>query len=124
MNYNWEKPDWPNFTWDPSRLTTAEEKFLVDAGVVLGTVKHLDESQHDQLLVEVMSVEALKTSAIEGEVLNRASVQSSVLRQFGLASPDKRRVLPSEQGIAEMMVNLYRTFSQPLSDLALRMRIP
>ncbi len=115
MKYNWEQPDWPNFTWDPSRLTATEEKFLLGAGVVLGTVKHLDESEHDQLLVELMSREALTTSAIEGEVLNRASVQSSLLRQFGLPSPDKRRVQPGEQGIAEMMVDLYRSFSQPLS---------
>jgi Fic family protein len=63
-----------------------------------------------------MSGEAVTTSAIEGEVLNRASVQSSILRQLGLASPDKRRVMPAEQGIAEMMVDLYRSYSQPLSD--------
>jgi Fic family protein len=43
-------------------------------------------------------------------------VQSSILRQLGLASSDKRRVLPAEQGIAEMMVGLYRSFLQPLSD--------
>ena len=52
-----------------------------------------------------MSGEAVTTSAIEGEVLNRASVQSSILHQLGLASPDKRRVMPAEQGIAEMMVD-------------------
>jgi len=63
-----------------------------------------------------MSGEAVTTSAIEGEVLNRASVQSSILRQLGLASPDRRRVMPAEQGIAEMMVDLYRSFSQPLSN--------
>ena len=64
----------------------------------------------------MMSGEAVTTSAIEGEVLNRASVQSSILRQLGLASPDRRRVMPAEQGIAEMMVDLYRSFSQPLSN--------
>jgi Fic family protein len=115
MTWNWEKPDWPNFTWNATRIAKAEEQFLLGAGVAIGTVKHLDESEHDQLLVEVMSREALTTSAIEGEVLNRASVQSSILRQLGLASPDKRRVPPAEQGIAEMMVNLYKSFSQPLS---------
>jgi Fic family protein len=63
-----------------------------------------------------MSEEAVTTSAIEGEVLDRASVQSSILRQLGLASPDKRRVMPAEQGIAEMMVDLYQSFSRQLSD--------
>jgi Fic family protein len=116
MRWNWQQPDWPIFKWDRSRISAAEEQFLLGAGVVIGTVKHLGEDEHNQLLVEVMSGEAITTSAIEGEVLNRASVQASILRQLGLASPDKRRVLPAEQGIAETMVDLYRSFSHPLSN--------
>lgn len=116
MTWNWQSPDWPNFKWERSRISAAEERFLLGAGVAIGTVKHLGEDDHKQLLVELMSGEAVTTSAIEGEVLNRASVQSSILRQLGLAFPDKRRVMPAEQGIAEMMVDLYRSFSRPLSD--------
>ena len=116
MTWNWQQSDWPNFKWDRSRISAAEEQFLLGAGVAIGTVKHLGEEEQNQLLVEVMSGEAVTTSAIEGEVLNRASLQSSILRQLGLASPDKRRVMPAEQGIAEMMVDLYRSFSQPLSN--------
>jgi Fic family protein len=114
MTWNWQHPDWPNFTWDPSRMSAAEEQFLLGAGVVIGTVKHLSEDDHKQLLVEVMSGEALTTSEIEGEILNRGSVQSSIQRQLGLAS-NKRGITPAEQGIAEMMVDLYRSFSQPVS---------
>ena len=116
MTWNWQQPDWPAFNWDRSQISVAEERFLLGAGVAIGAVKHLGEDEHNQLLVEVMSGEAVTTSAIEGEVLNRASVQSSIRRQLGLASSDKRRVLPVERGIAEMMVELYRSFSQPLSD--------
>jgi len=116
MTWNWQLPDWPNFKWDRSQISLAEEQFLLGAGVAIGTVKHLGEDEHNQLLVEVMSGEAVTTSAIEGEVLDRASVKSSILRELGLASPDKRRVMPAEQGIAEMMVDLYRSFSQPLSN--------
>jgi Fic family protein len=116
MTWNWKLPDWPNFKWDRSQISVAEEQFLLGAGVAIGTVKHLGEDEHNQLLVEVMSGEAVTTSAIEGEVLDRASVKSSILRELGLASPDKRRVMPAEQGIAEMMVDLYRSFSQPLSN--------
>ena len=61
-----------------------------------------------------MSTEAGTTSEIEGEILDRASVQSSIRKQLGLAA-DERRVRPAEQGIAEMMVDLYRSFSKHLS---------
>ncbi len=115
MTWNWQKPDWPNFTWDPPRLRKAEERFLVGGGMFAGTIKHLNETDREQLTIEAISTEALTTSEIEGEILDRASVQSSIRRQLGLAA-DHRRVKPAEQGIAEMMVNLYRTFADPLSD--------
>jgi Fic family protein len=115
MKWNWQNPDWPDFKWDRSQLIASEEQFLVGAGVVIGTVKHLGADEHSQLLVDWMSGEALTTSEIEGEILNRASVQSSIQRQLGIAS-DKRRSTPAEQGIAEMMVDLYRTSSEPVSD--------
>lgn len=115
MTWNWQRPDWPHFTWDKTRLAKAEEQFLLEAGMFAGTVKHLGPHDHEQLTVEAMSTEALTTSEIEGDILDRASVQSSIRKQLGLAA-DNRRVTPAEQGIAEMMVDLYRRFAEPLSN--------
>src|SRR5579883_1333215 len=115
MNWNWQKPDWPNFRWDHARLEAAEKQFLVSGGVFVGTVRHLGKEERDQLTVEAMSTEAVTTSEIEGEILDRASVQSSLRKQLGLAT-DERRVRPAERGIAEMMVDLYRSFAETLSE--------
>jgi len=114
MTWNWQKPDWPNFTWNRARIEKAEQQFLLGGGVLVGTVKHLPEEDRQQLTVDAMSTEAVTTSEIEGEILDRASVQSSIRQQLGL-TVDERRVRPAEQGIAEMMVDLYRSFSRPLS---------
>jgi Domain of unknown function (DUF4172) len=62
-----------------------------------------------------MIVEAMTTSEIEGEFLNRASIQSFIQRQLGL-KVDERRVGPAEQGIAKLMVNLYRSIPGPLTE--------
>src|SRR5580704_18465876 len=99
MKWNWQQPDWPNFKWDRSRISAAEEQFLLGAGVVIGTVKHLGEDEHNQLIVEAMSGEALTTSQIEGEILNRDSVQSSIRLGLGLVA-DKRRIPAAERGVA------------------------
>lgn len=115
MTWNWQKPDWPNHTWDASRLREAEEQFLLGSGMFAGSIKHLNEQNRELLTIEAISTEALTTSEIEGEILGRASVQSSIRRQLGLAA-DHRRVRPAEQGIAEMMVSLYRSFSEALTD--------
>jgi Fic family protein len=97
------------------RLAEAEQCFLLGGGVFVGAVKHLESDERDRLTIEAISTEALTTSEIEGEILDRASVQSSLRRQFGLTT-DNRRVRAAEQGIAEMMVNLYRTSAEPLSE--------
>jgi Fic family protein len=115
MTWNWQQSDWPNFTWNRARLEKVEEQFLLGGGVLVGIVKHLPEEDRQELTVAAMSTEAVTTSEIEGEILDRASVQSSIRKQLGLTG-DERRVRPAEQGIAEMMVDLYRSFSKPLSD--------
>jgi Fic family protein len=115
MIWNWQKPDWPEFTWDVASLRRAEEQFLLGCGSFVGTVKHLDSTDREQITIEAMSQEALTSSEIEGELLDRASVQSSIRRQLGLGS-DKRRVKPAERGIAELVVDLYRSFARPLTE--------
>src|ERR1039458_4739689 len=115
MRWNWQRADWPDFSWQRSRLTRAEEQFLVGGGVFVGTVSHLGVADTDQLTVDALSVEAVTTSEVEGEILDRASVQSSIRRQLGLAA-DHRRVGAAEEAIAEMMVDLHRSFAEPLSD--------
>jgi Fic family protein len=115
MTWNWQRPEWPDFSWNPDILRKAEEQFLLGGGVFVGTFSHLGAGDKDQLAIETLSTEAMTTSEIEGEMLDRASVQSSIRRQLGLGG-DQRRVKAAEQGIAEMMVDLYRTFAVPLSN--------
>src|SRR5262249_17736418 len=115
MTWNWQKPDWPHFSWDPARLQRAEQTFLVESGVLTGFFKHLSLADHEKITIDAISTEAVTTSGIEGEVLDRASVQSSVRRELGLVT-DARRSGPKEKGVAEMMVDLHRSFGEPLSD--------
>ena len=114
MTWNWQRPDWPNFSWDQDRFKKAEEAFLVGSGVLQGVLTHLDEADRELLTIDAISSEALATSEIEGEILDRASVRSAIRKQLGLAT-DERRATPAEQSIGEMMVDLYRSFARPLS---------
>ncbi len=114
MQWNWQQADWPEFSWKQARLLNAEALFLLEAGEYAGTAKHLAAEDRELLTVEAMSTEAVTTSAIEGEILDRASVLSSIRRQLGLAT-DQRKVGAAEQGVSEMMVDLHHTFAEPLS---------
>ncbi len=114
MRWNWQQEDWPRFTYQAAAIDAFEAGFLQGSGVVIGALRHLDHPDQEQLKVDLISTEALKTSEIEGELLNRVSLQSSIRRHFGLQT-EAHRAKPAEDGIAEMMVNLYRTFEAPLT---------
>lgn len=114
MTWNWEQPGWPEFTYDSSALLPLEQRFLLHSGEFIGAFRHVGRDDQEALKLELISDEALKTSEIEGEILNRDSVQSSLRRQFGLAT-DSRTAPPAERGIAEMMANLYTGFNDPLT---------
>ena len=114
MRWNWQKPEWPEFRYNRQKIVRSSEDFTLAAGKWIGAFTHLGEDDRQALEVALLSTEALETSLIEGEILDRNSVQSSIQRQLGLKS-DGRRVRPSEQGIAELMVNVYRHYREPLT---------
>jgi Fic family protein len=114
MTWNWQRQDWPNFTHDTTALEPLERHFLLQSGEFIGAFRHVGPNDQDSMKIELIGDEAIKTSEIEGELLNRDSVQSSLRQQFGLGA-DASRVPPREHGIAEMMVDLYRSFAAPLT---------
>ena len=114
MPWNWQIPGWPDFRYDAAAIAPLEQRFLLSSGEILGAVHHVSPSERDQLRIDLLSDEAMKTSAIEGEILDRLSVQSSLRRHLGL-TPDGYSAKPREQGVAEMMVDVYSTYAEPLT---------
>lgn len=119
MQWNWQLPDWPKFSYDAEAMAAMETVFLRESGRITGALSHLDESDRDTLRIELLSDEALKTSRIEGEILDRESVQSSLRKNFGLKVDRQRGVGPKEKGIADLLAETWRRFAEPLTDRAL-----
>src|SRR5215475_15617370 len=115
MTWNWEQQGWPNFTYDSRALEPLEQQFLRKSGEFVGAYKHIRTDDQETLKIELISDEAVKTSEIEGEILNRDSVQSSLRAQLGLGA-EAPSVQPAERGISKMMLDLYRNYADPLSD--------
>lgn len=115
MPYNWQQPDWPHFRYD---LTGIEETLFTLAektGRASGLLKGLTADAQLEATIEMMVVEAIKTSSIEGELLSRKDVLSSMRKNLGLEtghlSGDKRA-----QGTAALMLAVRNSFAAPLSD--------
>ena len=104
MTWNWQQPNWPQFTYDSEAIKPLEATFLSESGTLKGALKYLNSADKEQLIIDHLAQEALKTTEIEGEYLNRESVQSSIRQHFGLVVGPKKASNPKEQGIAESVI--------------------
>lgn len=115
MSYNWQQPDWPQFRYDLSGVEDALFAFAERTGRAGGLLKGLTADAQMETSIEMMVVEAIKTSAIEGELLSRKDVMSSIRHNLGLATEtsggDKRAA-----GAAALMIDVRNSFTASLSE--------
>ncbi len=114
MTWIWQRPEWPNFYWDRDKFVHAEAAFLETSGFIAGSLSHLDPGDNQAVTIELLTADTLGSAEIEGEFLDRQSVQSSIRRQLGLAV-DRRPASPAEAGHAELAVDVLKSYAAPLS---------
>ena len=119
MRYNWQRSDWPNFTYDLAGLEGDLIAFADKAGQITGTLKGLSETDQTEAMVEGMLAEAMKTSQIEGEYLRRQDVMSSIRNQLGMNDPLQRVRDRASEGAAELMIAVRDRWKEPLTEAML-----
>ncbi|MCD8139409.1 MAG: DUF4172 domain-containing protein [Planctomycetaceae bacterium] len=113
MAWNWQHPEWPNFKYNPALLARAEQLYLHETGMVSGASMHLDRGDMESVTVGLLTGATVDNARIEGEILDRQSVQSSIRRGLGLKQ-GRFQATPAEAGMAEMTVNNFQTYAAPL----------
>ncbi len=114
MKWVWQHKNWPNFEFDSNNMLPFETVFVQNSGKIVGAIEHLAKDNTDVLKVELLSQEAISTSSIEGEILNRDSVQNSIRKHLGLKTEFKK-IPANVSGVSEMMVDVYLNFDKPLT---------
>ncbi|TXE08012.1 Fic family protein [Algoriphagus aquimarinus] len=120
MSYNWEQSDWPKFTFKEGKSGKILLDFLMKSGQISGVLTGLSEGNQTELLLEMMVVEAIKTSEIEGEFLSRPDVMSSIKKNLGIH--EEQPLLVKDQrakGIAKLMIKVRKDFAEELTAEAL-----
>ncbi|MBY0426023.1 MAG: Fic family protein, partial [Cytophagales bacterium] len=113
--YIHQRPDWPLFTWDSEALSVALGKVRHWQGRILGKMAALGFELKDQALLDTLTLDVLKSSEIEGELLNLDQVRSSVARHLGMEAAG---LIPSDRnvdGVVEMMLDATQQYTLPLS---------
>lgn len=114
MRWIWQQSDWPNFRYDKRMLEDRGTAFHINSARLAGRFEALPMAFQEEATIDLMLSEAIKTSAIEGEDLNRESVRSSLL---SLITSD---MLPdtSDQkavGAASLLVDVRKNWQAPLT---------
>jgi len=115
MRYNWEYPDWPNFTYKANASNKRLAEFLFKSGQITGMVTGLGDIDQTETTLEMIVVEAIKTSEIEGEFLSRQDIMSSIKKNLGILKNQPLLVKNQRaKGIAKLMIQVRSSFAKPL----------
>ncbi|MES9902162.1 MAG: Fic family protein [Sedimenticola sp.] len=114
MSWIWENKEWPDYQYDASRFSERVADFHLKAARMYGRIEALPGNYQADALVDLMLSEAIKTSALEGEHLDRDSVRSS-LKVFSGFKPGPLSKDHKANGIAAVMVDVRQKWDQPLS---------
>src|SRR2546426_2310189 len=113
--YLWEKPGWPSLTWEEQGLSRLLSTVSREHGRLLGRMQALGFDLRDEAHLHTLTQDVLKSSEIEGEILNRDQVRSSIARRLGIdigaLTPADREV----EGVVEMMLDATQKYDAPLT---------
>ncbi|WP_407528131.1 Fic family protein [Methylobacterium oryzisoli] len=115
MAYIYDRPDWPAFRWDEGALAVQLAAVRHHQGRLLGRMEALGFPLRDEAMLQTLTQDALKTSEIEGEVLDGAQVRSSLARRLGI---DAAGLVPADrhvEGVVSMLLDATGANDRPLT---------
>ena len=115
MQYVWQSESWPNFTWDNESLLPVLGQARLAQGRLLGRVNRLGFKLGKEAQLNIITEEAVKTAAIEGEKLNPQAVRSSVIRHLGLKEAGLISATRSVDGLVEVILDATQKYTKTLS---------
>jgi Fic family protein len=113
--YIWQNEDWPRLRYDAAALLATLGTAQHRQGRLLGAMHRLGFDLQREAEWQATVEDVIRTSEIEGEKLDLASVRSSVARHLGL--PDAGLCAPDRkvEGVVEMMTDAMRNHAKPLT---------
>lgn len=120
MHYNWQLPNWANFTYDDAVLDSLIINFALETGEMKGLADSFPEPVRQEAMLEFMISEAVKTSEIEGEFFSRQDVMSSIKKQLGMTDELPKIRDKKSQGIAALMIAVQQSYKDEFSEMLLK----
>lgn len=113
--YIHQQKNWPKFTWDSEVLTTILGSVRHRQGRILGQMQTLGFQIKEETMLKALTMDVIKSSEIEGKLLNPEQVRSSIARRLGIEIAGALLVERDVEGVVEMMLDATQRYDVPLT---------
>ncbi len=114
-DYIYQYPNWPNFFWDNNRIISLLSEARNLQGRLTGKMESLGFELRDEALLETLTQDVIKSSEIEGEILNPESVRSSIAQRLGIAFAGIPTHERNVDGMVDIMIDATKNCFMPLT---------
>lgn len=110
-----QRKNWTNFKWDNEKLLTTLVNTRHLQGKLLGEMSAVGFKLQEEALLSTLTLDVMKSTEIEGEILNNDQVRSSIARRLGLEFSGLVDSPRNVDGIVEMMLDATQNYTLPLT---------
>jgi Fic family protein len=113
--YIHQSPSWPKLRWDAGALAALLPEVRHQQGRLLGEMKGLGFRLQEEAVLRTLTQDVVKSSEIEGEILDEAQVRSSIGRRLGMDIGAAPSVGRNVEGVVEMMLDATQRYEEALT---------
>ena len=113
--YIYENLNWPEFKWENESILPLLSAVRYQQGTIVGKMGALGFELKNQANLEILTIDILKTTEIEGELLNPDQVRSSIARRLGLEISGLVTSDRNVDGVVDMMLDATRNYDKELN---------
>ncbi|MCX6226998.1 MAG: Fic family protein [Bacteroidia bacterium] len=114
--YIYQNKDWTHFTWNDIVINAIFGEVRNLQGKISGQMNSLGFSMKNEATLTTLTLDVVKSSEIEGELLNYEQVRSSIARRLGIATAGLVPTDRNLEGVVEMMLDATQNYLQPLTE--------
>lgn len=115
MRYIYQNSDWHSFRWCGEKIQNLLLEIKKSQGYLLGKMDSLGFDIKNNALLQVLTENIIKSSEIEGQILDKHLVRSSIAKRLGIDIGGETPVARDIEGVVEMMLNATQNYSSNMT---------
>ena len=115
MMFIYQNVGWPKFTWDNDRLLSTLSSVRNLQGRIIGKMEAIGFNLRNEAVLETLTLDVIKSTEIEGEILNPDQVRSSVAKRLGMDIGALDNSDRNIDGIVDLILDATRNCNKPIS---------